>query len=208
MKSDKQHVMDDDFLDKLLDATLERARDAGPRPGLEGRVMARVRAERAAGSQFAWKWRLIAGLAALVILVLTARFMLRSGSTARPHPAAALVSQSRAPAATSPATATAPTPAAEPQPAGRPNRQSTPHHEPRVSSRRGSVHLASAEPKQFPSPSPLSEEEKLLLHAKDAPASVLVAWGGNNVMGDLQLKDLHIAPLEDEGPRDSGSEQK
>jgi|GEM_PF-1642941 len=208
MKNDKQHVVDDNFLDKLLDATLERAGDVEPRPGLEGRVMARVRAERAAGSQFAWKWRLVAGLAALVVIVFTARFMLRFGSTARPHPAPALVSQSRAPAATSPATATAPKPAVEAQPAARPNRESTPHHEPRVSSRRGSVHVASAEPKQFPSPSPLSDEEKLLLHAKDAPASVLVAWGGNNVMGDLQLKDLHIAPLEGEGPPDSGIEQK
>lgn len=207
MKSDRRDNVNDDFLDKLLDATLERARDAEPRPGLEGRVMGRLRAERAAGSQFACKWRLVAGLAALVVIVLTARFMLRSGSTARPHPAPAWVSQSRAPAVTSPARATGPKPAAEPQPAGRPNRRSTPHHQPRVGRRRGSVHLASAEPKQFPSPSPLSEEERLLLHAKDAPPSVLVAWGGNDVAGNLQIRDLDIPPLEN-WPPDSDSEQK
>jgi hypothetical protein len=206
MKNDRQQV-DDRFLDELLDATLERARDAEPRPGLEGRVMARVRAERAARSQFGWKWRLVAGLAVLVVVALAAKFMLRSGSTPRPHPVPALVSQTRAPEATSPSTATTSKPAAQSQPAGRSNRKSSSHREPRVWRRRGSVHLASAEPKQFPSPSPLSEEENLLLHAKDAPPSVLVAWGGSDVAGDLQIKDLDISPLEN-WPPDSDSEQK
>ncbi|HKS95158.1 MAG TPA: hypothetical protein VJV74_03380, partial [Terriglobia bacterium] len=94
------------------------------------------------------------------------------------------------------------------QPAGRANRSSAPHHERRVRWERGSVRLASAEPKVFPSPSPLSEEEKLLLHAQDAPSSVLVAWGGNDVAGDLRIKDLSISPLKEEGPPNSDNEQQ
>lgn len=213
MKNDRQ-LVDDQFLDKLLDATLERARGAEPRPGLEGRVMARLRAERAAQSPFTWTWRLVAGLAALVVVAMTLRMLMRYGSTPRPRGTApSLVSQSHGPEAASPPASTvvsrpaAPNSAAPPQPAGRAHRRSAPRHERRVRWERGSVHLASAEPKQFPSPSPLSEEERLLLRAKDAPPSVLVAWGGNDVAGNLQIRDLDIPPLEN-WPPDSDSEQK
>lgn len=177
--------------------------------------MARLRAERAARSPFTWKWRLVAGLAALVAVAMTLRMVMRYGSTPRPRGTApSLVSQSHAPEAASPPASTvvsrpaAPNSSAPPQRAGRTHRKSAPHHERRVRWERGSVRLASAEPKVFPSPSPLSEEEKLLLHAQDAPSSVLVAWGGNDVAGDLRIKDLSISPLEEEGPPNSDNEQK
>ncbi|HEV2493730.1 MAG TPA: hypothetical protein VG204_11755 [Terriglobia bacterium] len=212
MKNDR-HAVDDRFLDKLLDATLERAGDVEPRPGLEGRVMTRIRAERITRPQFAWKWQLVAGLAALVLLVLTARFMLRSGSTAHPQrgpsviasPSPAIASQSPLPQVASwPAGSK---PAANSQPAGRAHGRFAPRDERRVRREPESVRVASYQPKQFPSPSPLSEEEKLLLHAKDAPPSVLVACSGNDAAGDLRIKDLDISPLEN-WPPDSDSEQK
>ncbi len=188
----KPHV-DDRFVDELLDASLARAVE--PRAGLEGRILTRVRAEREAQPRFGWTWRVAVGVAVLVVASLVARVALR------PNP--------RPPAAVS-------RPAAPELVVQSPTGRQVAHepalrHEPRVRRLGRGVLLASSErrPKVFPSPRPLSEEEKLLLHARDVPAGVLLAWNGNpDALRDLEIKELDIPPLGSETPPNSGTEQK
>lgn len=190
---DRKPPLDDSFVDELLDASLTRAREVKPRAGLEGRILTRVRAAREAQPRFGW-WRVAAGVAVLVVAAMAARVALRPN----PQPPAAV---SR--------------PAAQalvvPPPAQQVAHEPAPRHEPRVRRLGRGVQFASDEPrpKVFPSPRPLSEEEKLLLHAKDVPAGVLLAWSGNpDALRALEIKELDIPPLESEAPPDSGNEQK
>lgn len=190
----KPHL-DDSFVDELLDASLARALEIGPQAGLEGRILTRVRAEREAQPRFGWTWQVAAGVAVLVVAAVAARVALRSN----PRPPAA-VSRPAAQALV-----------VQPLPAQQVAHEPAPRHEPRVRRLGRGVQLASDEPrpKVFPSPRPLSEEEKLLLHAKDVPAGVLLAWSGNpDALRDLEIKELDIPLLESEAPPDSGNEQK
>ena len=72
-----------DELDRILDAALERYAAAEPREGLEGRVLANLRAERARVLDRAWwRWGVMAALATIVIVAVT--FAWRSGKPSPP----------------------------------------------------------------------------------------------------------------------------
>jgi hypothetical protein len=72
-----------DELDRILDAALEKYAAAEPREGLEGRVLANLRAERARVLDRAWwRWGVMAALAAIVIVAVT--FAWRSGKPSHP----------------------------------------------------------------------------------------------------------------------------
>jgi hypothetical protein len=61
------------FVDALLGASLRQYRNVDLRPGLENRILARLRAEQVDAPWRAWAWRMGAGLAAAgVILALVA----------------------------------------------------------------------------------------------------------------------------------------
>jgi hypothetical protein len=135
--------------------------------------------------------------------------VLRLGAPARPRQAPSVIASQPPPAVA--ARSSVPAFIASSQATPRPNRKSAPRHEREVRRRSERVLLASSErrSKVFPTPAPLSEEEKLLLHAKDVPQPVLLAWSGDD--GDLiplKIKDLDVPPLENEVPPDSGNEQK
>ncbi len=70
-----------DELDRILDAALEKYAAAEPREGLEGRVLANLRAERTRVPDRAW-WGVMAALAAIVIVTVT--FAWRSGKPSHP----------------------------------------------------------------------------------------------------------------------------
>jgi hypothetical protein len=142
-----------DELDRQLNAALARYAAVEPRPGLEERVLANLRTAPAAASVRAW-WRWSLAAAAVAVVVVALALALRPGKP-RPvianHPASALDNQQK------PVTQVA----AKVQPNGpRPQARHRSHanylvHAPTVTA---------AVPKldQFPSPQPLSEQEKIL----------------------------------------------
>jgi hypothetical protein len=152
MRTSDEH----DDLDLLLDAALAKRAAVEPRAGLDDRILANLHAEQARVSGHAWwKWALVPIAAVIVGAVALA---LRPESRPRP----VIVKQ----AAKQPA-ATQSRPAPESQLA---NREAAATREHPVI-RRTRVHrvapppVVAATPKldQFPSPQPLSEQEKMLM---------------------------------------------
>ncbi len=144
-----------DDLDRALDSALAKYAAVEPRAGLEDRVLANLRAERAQAPDRAWwRWSVAAALAAVVIVAVALAW--RSGQPL--HPTVANHSSPAFPTSKEPTTQFASNAAggtAPPQ-----VRRSLPgivHH------RRATV-VAAAGPKldQFPSPRPLSEQELAL----------------------------------------------
>jgi hypothetical protein len=145
-------------LDRELDAALAKLATVEPRAGLEQRVLANLRAEQSHASTLSWsRWPAIAAL--LTILVLTLSLTWRSGKPARiaaQHPAAPM--QDNDHAGTQVANNVA----------SRPIRSRDARSATRLKSH-AIIHPATAfasAPKlnQFPSPQPLSEQEKILAH--------------------------------------------
>lgn len=135
-----------DELDRLLDAALKQYATAQPREGLEGRILARMRSEPAERASHAW-WRWLTAAAVVGALAVIISMALRP--QARPQP---MVAQH--PSVTLPAAKLA----ANSQPrkaVQRPRRRLHAVAE---------IQVPKAVPKldQFPSPQPLSEQEKLL----------------------------------------------
>jgi len=134
-------------LDRLLDAALQQYAAVHPREGLESRILARLRSHPIERASHAW-WRWFtaaAAVAALAVIIIT----IASRPHARPQPSVAQHP---------PVTPALPDLAATSQPkkaVQRPKRRL--HAEP-------DTQVAKAQPKldQFPSPQPLSEQEKLL----------------------------------------------
>ena len=166
------------FVDELLDASLRHYASAEPRPGLESRVLAGVRARQQADRRrTAWAWAIgTAAVAAMVTLLVV--------YWPRQQPAPLPVT------AKAPANIIAPlvakvTPPVQPSMPRRPRRPAAPN---RVDTR----------PQQFPTPRPLSGQEKLLLlYAQSlkglSAASVQVAH--EDAEHNLEIPPLSIAAI-------------
>lgn len=141
------HTAEGDALDRQLDALLAKFADAEPRRGLEDRILANLRAEQAnAHRRPRWRW-VVAAVAAVVLVIAG-----ESWRTAASH----------APVITQRAPAIAPgveLPAQQVASSRRTHSYSTPK-----SVRLQSRSSTPVNPKldQFPSPQPLSEQEKIL----------------------------------------------
>jgi hypothetical protein len=135
-----------DELDRLLDAALKQYAAVQPREGLEGRILARMRSETAERANHAW-WRWLTAAAAVAALAVIITMALRPRATPQP-----MVAQH--PSGTLPAAKLA----ASSQP-----RKAVPRPTRRVHAV-AEIQVRKALPKldQFPSPQPLSEQEKLL----------------------------------------------
>jgi hypothetical protein len=146
---DRTRVSDHD-LDRLLDAALTKYSSVEPRAGLDDRVLANLRVEQErVPARTWWRWGL-AALAAIAVVAIALAF--RSEKHSKPHVVQHAPAPAQAPSShgTQIASREATTPSTRPV-------------RPRTSGRR-SVAMAMPVPKldQFPSPRPLTEEEKML----------------------------------------------
>lgn len=212
---------DSQFVDELLDAGLAQYRGVEPRPGLENRILAQLHAEQKASPWLAWAWRMGAGLLAagiILALVLQARRQ-------RPHVPVSVTESSRpAPAVASEhgrdARATARQSSgprhntgsadlalgsadlAHPLvgPNGPPGRAGRASFE-TASGRRAARPYRGPRRDVFPSPAPLSEEEKLLLsYVRQLPEGALAAFPEDDQpLASLTVPDLKMPPLETKG---------
>lgn len=183
----------DHFVEDLLDASLKQFRGDEPRPGLEGRILASVRArEHAEQRRRFWTWAL--GAAASLVLVAVVL------SWPRHHPLPV----------SGPSTSPAPQPATKPgtpppttiAPQAVSTAPKTDRHGPRVA-------LATRRPQQFPTPMPLTKQEQLLLlYVKSLNRSgVVVATNPSQKDEELKIPELSIAALDPIRPL-SGSEER
>ncbi len=210
------------FIDELLEGTLARYRSAEPRPGLEERVLANLRAGSRPMPWLRWAWLLAAPAAALAVGAVVFYFAGRH----EPHaPAPPVVARAAKPGAVLPPGPTATLPnwrsdltqrgVAAPLAARGRRRATDAGGAPRLAGARARLRspaatqvspvatTALARPEQFPSPTPLSEQEKLLLrYVEEAPKEVLMASQMNGEpVRDLEIRDLDIPPLEVEEPQ-------
>ncbi len=166
--------LNDRQLDELLDQGLERYGQVQPRPGLEERIIANMRAQQST-RRFSWRWP-VAALAAIAVL------------------AAAVLIVPRKQTAIFEANGIQPI-LKQPQPM--PHRPLAVQGTKRpVTRRSNSVRVAStAVPwlEQFPSPAPLSEQEKLLArYVQEQPEE---AGKVAQALAELRLKDLELERL-------------
>jgi hypothetical protein len=169
--------MKSDELDKILDNALSSYSREEPRPGLEGRVLNRIREARERRRLRWLHWALATPVFACLLLAVT------FWTTRDPAP------NSRKPA---PIVAKA-TPA--PPPIATETVQTT------VTRRRlKPLHLPKRE--QFPTPAPLTAEERALLafvvHSPKQ-AQQLLADTNSHTMEPLQIKEIQIEPLHNGG---------
>jgi hypothetical protein len=216
----------DSFVDALLDAGLAQYHSVEARPGLENRILARLRTEQKAASWQAWAWWVGASLAAAgVILALVSvayrqRLQTPISAPESPRPAR-MVEASRNTAAALPAhpfTRRHSEPrrvehAAELQAAGgdllsksvagsrlgKPGATEVAQSPAGPEGRRLDV---------FPSPAPLSEEERLLVRlVRQSPDEALAAFPEQGKpVASLRVPDLKIPPLESNDPAANGTD--
>ena len=165
------------FVDELLDASLRQYASAEPGPGLEGRVLAGVRAQQeVARRRTTWAWAVGTAAAAAMVTLLV---IYRPRQQPTPSPVTA-----KAPANLSaPAVATV----APPVQPSMPRRPRRPAPASRIDTR----------PQQFPTPRPLSEQEKLLLvYAQSLKGSAASAPNTDqDSEHDLEIPPLSIAAI-------------
>ena len=173
---------DEQFVDELLDASLQRYRSEDPRAGLENRILANVRAaDHLTRRRGAWVWAFGAATGA-VMLFAVVTFL----SHRKPVPIPVPQTASRP---TQPMTSPRPESAARKpaQDAARLLVRHLPHSS-----------VAPPRPAQFPTPAPLSEQERLLLaYVASTPKSELITPVVRDPKIDpLEIPELKIAKIE------------
>lgn len=157
----------DKHLNELLDSALSQYSAVEPGPGLETRIQATVReAGRAASPQWNWRW-LWAGAVALAAILLIA--LLAGKRSVVPAPGNDLVQKKEPVAHPSPESAKA-----APLDSG----NDAAHPLPKHLKQQPEVVALKVEPRRpvFPTPAPLSEQEKLLLsYYSNTPREELIA---------------------------------
>lgn len=160
-------------IDELLDAALALYGSEEPRPGLEARILAGVNAGGRATRPRAWAWGLAAA-AALLILVLVLHIREH-----RPRPS--LI----------PAPAAANHPQPSPTVAG--TKPQELHALPRETR---SARVTQPWPALFPTPTPITEEEKLLVaYVRETPKSALSSAAKEQTAEEVEIPDLTVAGL-------------
>lgn len=179
------------FVDDLLDASLRHYASAAPRPGLEGRVLSGVRArQQAARWRRVWAWGMgLAAVAAMVTMLVI--------HWPRQQPEHLPVIANRPANISAPAVARV-IPRVQPP---------LPRRPPRTAARA----RVDTRPQQFPTPRPLSEQERLLLaYAKSLNGSSAASapQADMDVEHDLEIPPLSIAAIKIEPLAPLGSEDE
>lgn len=179
----------DRFAEQLLDATLPRLAGAEPPPGLEARVLARLEAR---GNFFSPYLKFALAAAALCVVLFV--IVRTNGPSSRVR-----INSSQANSPVAPARVALRAPAVT---ASLPEKAGPAVQKPKHAVRHSIARLARRDPvlPVFPSPAPLSRQEKLLLRfVQENPAGALNALNsvdsGNK---DIEVKALAISPLDPE----------
>jgi hypothetical protein len=199
-----------DELDRMLDAALTKYAAVEPRTGLEERVLATLRAAHAHVSDRAWwRWGAIAAVVAvfLVTLALTRR------SDKQPHPVVA----NRPGVATQPPKERTMQTVSNAQSSGVRPVRIRPDAARKVAAPLAPPTLAIARPPkldQFPSPQPLSEQERILQSyvAENPEQAVLLARARTEALRQDQLEEMKSfpasAPDTDSEERNNGTTER
>jgi hypothetical protein len=189
----------DQFVDELLDASLKRFGGEEPRAGLEMRVLAGVRSRQGAARRRRLVWALAAcaGILAAIVLVV------HSAHAPNRRPVTSASGAHRAPLQ---AATTAASPGSADSRIRSPRLVQGPREKPRTP--KPAVRATKpSRPEQFPTPMPLTEQEKLLLtyFANTTKPDLLVET--NKAEGAAEISNIKVAPLEIEPLDDSESGQ-
>jgi len=180
----------DQFVDDLLEASLKQYHGEEPRLGFEMRILAGVRSRQGAARRrwLAWAMALCAGMLAAVGLVWH--------SARAPH---------RQPVTSASGAQKAPLQAAKPSPI--PGSTDSRFGSPRLVHGPKQKPTRPARPEQFPTPMPLTEQEKLLLaYVANAGKPDLLAET-NHAEVAMDIPSIKVAPLEIQPLAVSRSEQ-
>lgn len=177
------------FLDELLDAALTRHRSAEARSGLEERVLARLRTKARPTTGVTWRWLPVLVTAAALVLAVGAFYAVRRSAPPEvtPTTAARPVEEPRV---------AAPAIREERARAIRPTRPAVPRPKQLQLVQVATV-VASPRRPQFPSPAPLSEQERLLLrYVTESSKEVLLAsLAKRGRLEDTRFEELQIPAL-------------
>jgi hypothetical protein len=196
----------DSFVEELLEASLKQYHSEEPRSGLELRVLAGVRSRERAAGRRTLGWAVAVCSAMLAALVLALHFI--RAPLRQPAPNAARLQESGAHRAPLQG-ATPPAMVSQQQPRGSGGlgqglKDKPGPPKPEV--------LAARRPEQFPTPYPITEQEKLLLVYLDKATEPDSAAGTNQIgvapVGDLEIPGIKIAALEIKALDDSQSKQQ
>jgi hypothetical protein len=184
----------DRFIDDLVDSALAQQQRVEPLPGLEGRILERVRIARSMRASSRKQWTIGPAVAAAVVVMVAAIYVARrpNGPTAHTPKASNIVP---APAPRKTLTANSRTTREEATAAIVPESKPVVRRE-RKSSRPAEAHHW---PSQFPTPAPLTAEEKALVrYVQETPPQVLArqVLKADFTVQRVEIKPLKIAPLE------------
>lgn len=184
---------DNQWLDEYLNDALAQYGKGEPRPGIENRILSTLRAEEArAVPPHRWKWMALAACSAVAILVFIA-----IGFNERRTQQPVIVIQQSVPTNAVPHVAHEGAQHLDKEPQlSSPVRLATRSRK-HEAQRSGSAVRKQA---QFPSPKPLTEQQKLLLaYLRNTPEDeLLTVVKKENDYSDLRIVDLRVQPLSDE----------
>ena len=183
----------DQFVDELLDASLKQYGGEEPRAGLEMRLLAGVRSRRRAATRRRLMWALAVcagALAAVALVVHSAHSPIRHRLTTAygPRPAAKSVAN----------------------PGGADSRILSPRLVPGSKEKPRTAKpavRATRRPEQFPTPMPLTEQEKLLLTYFSKTGKPDLHAETNKADEAAEISNINVAPLEIEPLDNSQSGQ-
>jgi len=193
-------------LDSILNAALAKYAAIEPRAGLEDRILANLQARQArVPDRVWWRWGVTGALAAVVVMVFALAW--RSGKLSPPfvanHSSAAKQGHQE--------------PATKATVHDERNEVGTPMRITKAAAHRQHLAVAASNPpklERFPSPQPLSEQEKMLQSyvAKYPEHAVLVARALTHAVTPDQLKGIqafpvHTGAMDSEEPNDDTTER-
>lgn len=183
--------------ERQLDFVIDRALagyTAEPRPGLENRTLARLRAKEARSRAFGWRWLLSGAVAACVLLTafmsvdLYRKHRQQEIARTQQSPPANQIAYNNLPGAARVEVKTAPV-----------SPKAARHHAATAAVEIKPPVVAEQRPAQFPTPTPLSRQELLLAQlaqrADPKLLGTLARSSQSEAIEPLKIEPLHIAPL-------------
>ena len=191
-RRDPDWLHENDDLGHELDVVIAKYAASEPRPGLEERILANLRAEQTHGPVRIWWGWAIAGALAVVVV---AGVALAWRWTAPSQPTIAKRSQPSTQEPQKTRTQIAVHDNKAIQPHARTGVRRTSLHPPRTTN----IGVNSPKLEQFPSPQPMSEQEEILANyvGKYPEHAILIARARNEALQRDQLEEMKLSSVED-----------